>query len=621
MSLLLKKTLTETFLARIKETPTRPAFQSKTATGWKTVTFREFHDQCRLVSFGFMGLKIQKGEKIAILAQTRYEWLLCDMAALGAGAVTVPVYPSNTSDDVEFILDHSEASIVVVENALQLEKVLKKRQEKPDSLASIRAIIVMEASAMSYSPKAPGSPRESKNILTLDALRELGRREEGNQPRRFEDHLRNAQPEDLVTICYTSGTTGTPKGAMITHDNIMSVLEDCVARIRGHIRPEHETVLSFLPCSHILGKLESVAIYTFGWKVAFAESIDDLPKNFKEIRPTLIFAVPRIFEKAYARIQNEVATRPEFLRKIFGLAVQAGKDFKRAKEDHYFPPIKEAAQYALARATLFSKVREGFGGRLKFAVCGGAPLAKEMGEFFDIIGIRILEGYGLTETSAPITLNSIENPIYGSVGKPLPEVTLRIAEDGEILVKSRKVFKGYYKATQETAEALENGWFHTGDIGVIDDDGILRITDRKKDLIITSAGKNIAPQKIEALAKSQKLISHLVAHGDRRNYLTALVTLDRQKAIEIATEHQILFSEYSELVKNGKMISIVQRLIDEINKTLPSYETVKKFVILADEFTVENGYLTPSLKVRRRLVEKTFKPQLDSMYAESRPRT
>jgi long-chain acyl-CoA synthetase len=611
MPFIIRKTITETYLERVRATPGAIGFQYKPTHAeagpvgaWKQVTFRQFNDECRMVSFGLMGLGIGPQDKVVILSNTRYEWALCDMAILGAAGVTVPIYASNTPDDCCYILNHCEARVAFVEGAKQLEKLLEKRE----SLPKLEKIVVFEPSAMVL---APGR----QDVMTLQALKELGRREEAKEPGRFEKNLAGAKPDDLITICYTSGTTGVPKGAMLSHDNLMSVLEDCMRVLARNVEPEREILVAFLPFSHIIGKVESMGTYAFGWRECYAENLDKLMTNLGEVRPTLVFSVPRIFEKAHGRIQAMVETGPAAKRRLFQKAFEAGRRFYEARWRRQKPSVAAAAQYAFFRNLVFRKVSNRFGGRLRFAICGGAPLPREIGEYFQITGISILEGYGLTETCAPVTIMTPEDIRFGTVGRPLPEVTIKIAEDGEILVKSRKVFKGYFKMPKETAEALDGGWFHTGDIGHLDDDGFLHITDRKKDLIITSGGKNVAPQKIENLAKTQKYINQFIVHGDRRNYLSALVTLDREQIIQYANENQILFSEYAELVKNPKIQALVQRAIDDVNSHLASFETIKKFVVLSTEFTIDSGELTPSLKVRRSFIGKKFKPELDSMYA------
>ncbi len=624
MPFITRKTITETFLERVKETPSAPGFQYKTGSGekgeapqWKVLTFKEFYSECRLLSFGLMSLGIKKGDRVAILSNTRFEWSLSDMAILGAGAVTVPIYASNTSDDVAYIANHAEARILILEDLKQLQKVFEKQAKDPQAFGFLEKIVIVDPTAVFAKSFATTYPEGLKKVVTLQALQELGRREEAKDPALFDSHLKSASSNDLITICYTSGTTGVPKGVMLTHDNLMSVLEDCVKTLGPFVRPEKEVVLSFLPFSHIFGKVESLALYTFGWKAAYAESIDQLMVNMGEVRPTLVFAVPRVFEKAYNRLNTLIEGGSATKKMLFQWAFRVGRDYYGAIWNKKSPSLSARLQYEAASRIVFSKVVQRFGGRLRFAACGGAPLSQAMGEFFQIAGIKILEGYGLTETCAPVTLNLPDDPRFGAVGRPLPEVSIKIAEDGEVLVKSRKVFKGYYKMEGETQTVMADGWFHTGDIGHLDADGFLHITDRKKDLIVTSGGKNIAPQKIENIAKTKSLINQFVVHGDRRNYLTALVVLEQEQVVRYAKENQILFSGYNELVKNPKIITLVQKVVDEINAHLASYETVKKFVILPDEFTIEGGELTPSMKIRRNFIVKRYKAILDSMYTES----
>jgi long-chain acyl-CoA synthetase len=620
MPFIVRKTITQTFLDRVYASPDGVGFQFKPthaemgAVGqWKTLTFKDFHRECRLISFGLMGLGVQKGDRVAILSHPRLEWSLSDMAILGAAGVTVPIYASSTASESCYILDHSEARVAFVENYEQLDKVVRQRAENPTVLPHLEKVVVFEPSAISLAYRQGGG---FQDVLTLQALQELGRREESRAPSRFEENLKSAQPGDLITISYTSGTTGTPKGVMITHDNLMSVIEDCISVLGPFVKPEKEVVLSFLPFSHIFGKVESMALYAFGWRCVYAENYARLMHHFAEIQPTLIFAVPRFFEKAYQQILVGVDVGPSVRKKLFAWAFRTGQRYYQSVWSKQVPAVRDRIEYELAKTMVFRKGAQIFGGRLRFAICGGAPLARELGEFFQILGFPILEGYGLTETCAPVAVNTPQDVRFGVVGRPLPEVMIKIAEDGEILVKSRKVFQGYYKMPEHTQDMVQAGWFHTGDVGALDADGFLHITDRKKEMIVTSGGKNIAPQKIENHAKSERLFTQFFVHGDRRNYLTALVTLDREQVLRYAQENQILFSEYAELIKNPRIISLVQRLIDHLNADLASYETVRRFVILPEEFSVQSGELTPSLKVRRAWVNQRYQSELDSMYAE-----
>ncbi len=611
MPLITRKTVSDTYLTRVKATPLAVGFQFKPRNEvigplgvWKKVTFGAFDQECRLLSYGLMGLGIEPQDHIAILSTTRYEWALADIAILGAKAVTIPVYASNIADDIVFILNHSEAKLVFLEDARQFEKIIDRQNDLPH----LKHIVLFEPGAMNL---AMGR----KDVLTLQALKELGRREQVKKPNQFEDNLTSAAPTDLITICYTSGTTGTPKGAMISHENMMSVLDDCVTVFKKQIQSETERLVAFLPASHIIGKVELLATFVFGWQECYAENFDRLIDNMMEIKPTIMFAVPRIFEKAHQTILANVRSGSRLEKEAFQWALRSGKEYFEPIWNDQKPKLIATTQYQAAKRTIFKKILSRFGGKLRFTICGGAPLPKDVGQIFQIIGLPILEGYGLTETSAPVTLNTLEHYKLGSVGRPLPEVSIKIADDGEILVKSKKVFCGYYKLPAETRDSFSSQWFHTGDIGYLDQDGFLFITDRKKDLIVTSGGKNIAPQKIENLAKNFPYIHQIVVHGDQRNFLTALVTLDRDRVIQYAQENNILFSEYSELIKNPKIKYLIQKDIDGLNSELASFETIKRFIILPRDFSIESGELTPSLKVKRGAINLKYKPELDSLYS------
>jgi long-chain acyl-CoA synthetase len=614
MSFILRKTITETFHARMQATPDLVGYRYKPnrSSGWKDVTFREFYDQSRLISFGLMGHGVQPKDRVAILSSTRIEWSLSDMAILGAKAVTIPIYPSTVAEDVTFMLNHSEAKAVVVENDIQLEKILSQRAEKPGCLPFLKNIFVIEPSAM----RLAVNPKQNiQDVSTLDSLVEIGKREELKRATAFEDNLLGATPDDWITICYTTGTTGTPKGVPLTHGNLMNVYEDVLDRMRDWVRPETEVLLSFLPCSHVLGKLESMIGHVVGSRQVFAESIEKLLPNLKEVRPTVLISVPRIFEKAYEKIEGTVQRSSPAGRQLFHWAESIGRGYYGSIRAGKTPSIAQSAMYGAAKNLAFKRVSDSLGGRLRFAICGGAALRKDIGEFFEIAGIKILEGYGLTETCAPVTLNDPDHPHFGTVGKPLSEVNLKIAADGEILIKSRKVFHGYHKSPEETAQALRDGWFYTGDIGFLDDEGYLHVTDRKKDLIKTSGGKYVAPQKIEKVAKTFPQIAEIVVYGDQKKYITALLTLNRDYVLAYASEHQILFSEYAELIKHPKVVAWVEKTINEVNKQLASFETIKKFMILPIEFTIEGGELTPSLKVRRKVIQERYRSELDRLYS------
>lgn len=614
MPILSGKTITETFLNRVRTTPEAIGFSQKSTNpvdgpigSWREISFREFYEDCERVALGLALQGVQPGDRVAILARSSYEWAVADFAILGMKATTVPIYPSSTPKEVAYLIQDSDASAVFVEDAVQLAKLTQQL----DQIQTVRRTIV-------FDPAVKWAQSLDSKVISLVDLKSEGATYKKEKPDLFKTNLENVEPTDLFTICYTSGTTGTPKGVMLTHGNAVSVLQDCVTAFGEHIRPERETLLTFLPFSHITGKLELLATFTFGWKLQFAESMDRIPANLLEVRPTILFAVPRIFEKAMSEIEKKAESAPWIQRLLYRRALDSGERYYgrkwKGKEPHY----TDRLAYGLYRQTILEKVREAFGGRLRFAICGGAPLSKEIAETFRILGVLILEGYGLTETCAPVTLNTIESHKFGTVGKPLADVEIRIAEDGEICLRSEKLFKGYWKMEEETKAALQDGWFHTGDIGFVDPQGFLHITDRKKDLIVTSGAKNIAPQKIENRLKTIcPLISEVVVIGDRKKYLTALVTLDRKALKKFALEEAILYSNSKDLTHHAKVQSAIQFAVEELNRELAQFETLKKFLILPGEFSVEGGELSPSLKVKRPVIARKYRTEIESLYSGS----
>ncbi len=611
MAFILEKTIGATMIERARRTPGNVAFRYRSTNdvispkgAWRDVTFLTFRQECEQIALGLHALGIRARDHVVILSRSRYEWTLADFAILGSGAVSVPVYPSSSENEIVHLIRHSEARFAFVEDELQLAKLLPRLDEMP----TLERIFVIETSHV-------GLP--SKAMAFFDLQRE-GEKERRTNPNLFETTLLDLAPESLFTICYTSGTTGAPKGAMLTNLNLMSVLTDCAKVYGEHIQDGKEVLLSFLPLSHIIGRVESMSTFVFGWQLAFAESPERVPEDLKEIRPTILFTVPRIFEKALNEVETKIRGTSLLTRSVFDLAMRSGENYFSRRRRGRPPGVFRRAAYGFFRETIMTRVLAGFGGRLRFAICGGAPLPKEVGEAFEILGILILEGYGLTETCAPVTMNTVDAHKFGTVGRPLPEVTVKIADDGEILLRSKKIFAGYWKDENETRDAFDgDAWFKTGDIGFIDPQGYLHITDRKKDLIITSGGKNIAPQKIENLAKTfSPMFSDFVVVGDRRKHLSALVTLDRKELHRFARRENILYSDPEELTRNRKVELEIERVIGLLNQGLARFETVKRFAVLPTVFTVESGDLTPSLKVKRSVVYRKYKDVIDTMYQE-----
>jgi long-chain acyl-CoA synthetase len=599
-------TLGAAFLHRSKHAGDKLGFRHKVDGSWVDVTFREQYDAVRTLSAGLMKNGVSKGDAVAIIAGTSLIWGRMEMALMGASATIIPIYPTNTAEDVEYILNHSEAKFVFCDSIQGLEKVLSVWKSCPKLKGAIAG----------FRPAANNIPNAfADRVVTLQALQQTGAANLKSYSAAFEENLRNQAPGDIYTICYTSGTTGLPKGVLIAHECMMSALNDTATVVHG-IAHDGDELLSFLPMSHIFGRFESYTPYVLGFVANYAESIDTLLPNMQEVKPTLFLSVPRIFEKAYTRISEMMTNEGGAKLTAFRWALQVGKKWleeKRAAKSGR-AGITTELQYLAAKKIVFDKIKNRFGGKLRLTLSGGAPLPDSIADFMEMVGIPIYQGYGLTETCAPICVNTPLNNKPGTVGKLFPDVLVRIADDGEILVKSMKNFKGYYKDPESTNEAIRDGWFYTGDIGHLDGEGYLKITDRKKDLIKTAGGKFVAPQRIENIAKTSPIVNQIVVYGDQKPYITALVTLHQEAVIKFSKEKKLLASEFSSLIKSPDVAQLVSNAIEEINRQLPRWETIKRFHVLPMEFTVESGELTPSLKVKRKLLTKKYQDVLESLY-------
>jgi long-chain acyl-CoA synthetase len=595
-----ENTLAKLFWSRVETSADKPAQQFKQGGAWKTLTWREVGEIVREVALGLIALGHDKGEKIALLSGSRAEWVQADFAIFSAGCVTVPVYPSYPPDLVAYILNDCGARAIFVEDAGQLAKVLEAR----DKIPQLEHIIVISG----YQP-----PQPPKSVMTWDALRRIGRDNVAAHKSTLAERVTTGVPEDLASIVYTSGTTGPPKGVMQTHGNHIS------AQAAGRsATPVHEgwVHLLFLPLAHSFARLESFLGVYHGLTTAFAENMDKLRENLVEVRPHFICSVPRVFEKVYAGVLAAAEAGSPIKRKIFRWAMAVGRDVSRHQQRGQPVPFGLELRRRLAHALVFSKLHARLGGRLRWAVSGGAPLAPDIAEFFHAAGILVLEGYGLTETCPVGTFNRPDRFKFGSVGQALDGIEMKIASDGEILFRGPNIAKGYYKQPEATAEVFEpNGWFHTGDIGRVDEEGFLFITDRKKDLIVTAGGMNIAPQNIENLLKADPFISQVMVHGDRRPYPVALITLNSDELTKFAREQGVLTSDPAALAKHPKVVARVARTVEEKNSNLQSYAKVKKFTVLPGDFSQEGGELTPTLKVKRKVVAEKYKKELEALYA------
>ncbi len=556
------------FLNRIAEGGDSVRYMVPGEGGYSPMTFRQAGEAAGEICLGLMASGLSRGDRVAILSGTRVEWCLTDMG----GFIPVPIYPSNLPDQVEYILAHSRASVVFVEDAPQYNKVAWCI----DRLPSLASVVLMTGSV-------PGGAKAT----TLDALRRRGREYGAANPGAVEKRVGEIRPEDDLTIIYTSGTTGPPKGVVTRHSNYAF---DVTATLEAIDIPRGSTFLQFLPLAHSLGRIEHFVTWDAMTVTAFARGLQTVAEDLAIARPEIMVSVPRLYEKFYARVLAKVEEDGGLKKAIFLWALRVGREVSRHKQRGEEIPGFLAWKNGIADRLVFGKIRERMGGRLRFFVSGGAPLAQEIAEFLHALGVLIVEGYGLTETSTIAACNRVERYKFGSVGMALPGTEIRIAPDGEILVRGRHVFREYFNDPEATREAIDpEGWMHTGDIGVLDAEGFLRITDRKKDIIVTSGGKNIAPQNVENLLKNDPFISQAFVYGDRKKYLTALITLSPDEILAWASRN-------------------------EINKGLASFEQVKRFVLLGTDFSQETGELTPTLKVRRKVVAGKYGGLLDALY-------
>jgi long-chain acyl-CoA synthetase len=595
------RTLTDLFFDAVQTYGAHAAaFRYKADGAWRDVTHQEAAARVQALSLGLRELGLVAGEKVAILAETRLEWALTDYACLCARATDVPIYPTLPANQVEYILRDAGAAAVVCSTAAQVEKIRAVR----GGLPSLRHVIVFDATG-----GAGGD-----GVLTLAELEARGRAAAAKYPR-FKEEALGVRPEDLATLIYTSGTTGEPKGVMLTHDNICANVRACVETLRVS---ENDSCLAWLPLSHILERMVDYYFLHVGVQINYAESVEAVAQNLLEVRPTIVAAVPRLYEKVYARVLENALTGGALKRLIFQWARRVGEQWTTHRLSGIPLPLGLRLKHALADRLVFSKLRARTGGRIKLFVSGSAPLSAEIARFFYSAGLPVIEGYGLTETSPVLTLNPLQRPKFGSVGKAIPGVRLKIAADGEILAQGPNVMQGYYNKPQETREAIDaGGWFHTGDIGDLDADGYLTITDRKKDLLKTAGGKYIAPQPIENMVRLNKFVASAVVLGDQRRFPVILIVPNFTQLERWAKERNLTYASPAELIGLADVRAKMEREVMGGLRDLAKFEMPKKVVLIERDFTIESGELTPSLKIKRRQVEKNYKGLIDRVYAET----
>jgi long-chain acyl-CoA synthetase len=575
------------------------ALQVKIGGTYRPISHKEVVERVRHAARGLSYLGVRRGDRVAILSENRPEWAIADFACLTAGMTDVPIYPTLPADQIAYILKDSGAAAIFVSNRAQAEKIREIRSQLP----ALKSVIGFD--------EIPGLTN-----LSIAELEKHGTQGENKDTiGTYREDAMTTKPDDLATIIYTSGTTGEPKGVMLTHDNIYSNVE--AARTKIPFEGD-DTALSFLPLSHIFERMGGhYLMFATGTSIAYAESIDTVPVNLTEVKPTIVLSVPRLYEKMYARILETALTGGFLKKKIFFWARGVAERWANEKLAGNEPKGLLARQYALAQKLVFSKLKARTGGRLRYFVSGGAPLSPEINKFFYAAGLVILEGYGLTETSPVIGVNTPEDFRLGTIGKPIDGVEVKIAADGEILTRGPHVMKGYYNKPDATREAIDSdGWFHTGDIGELRD-GFLAITDRKKDIIVTAGGKNIAPQPLENKVKTNKYVAQAVMLGDKRKFPSMLIVPNFDQLEKWAMKRNIIWTDRAQLLR---MPTIQAKIEKEVNKELQGtahYELPKKIGLLEHDFSIERGELTPTQKVKRRAIDKHYKQLIDSLYAEA----
>ncbi|HEY6660820.1 MAG TPA: long-chain fatty acid--CoA ligase [Pyrinomonadaceae bacterium] len=593
------KTLVDVF-ERVALKHKRPdTLNYKSGGRWISISSDEMLQRAKLIAAGLHAIGVQRGDRVALLSESRVEWTLTDAGSIFAGVIDVPIYPTLTPPQVRYILNDSGACVLFLANRekyIELKDVLGECPE-------VKHVIFFDAEGIT---DAEG--------LTLAQLEEKGRELEQREPGHIERMAMQIKPDDLATIIYTSGTTGEPKGVMLTHSNLVTNLIDS----SGHFSfGGQDTVLSVLPLSHVF---ERQAMYMYlhrGMAVYFAESLQTIGPNMREVRPTILVGVPRIFEKIYARIRERAAEAGKLSAALLDWSVSVAREYAKYLLDHKPVPPVLKLKHSIAAKLVFSKWQRAFGGRIRLLVSGGAALSEDLTYIYIGAGIPILQGYGLTETSPVITASSIEETRVGTVGKVIPNVHIRIAEDGEIEVRGPNVMRGYYNKPEETrAVFTADGWFKTGDIGTINEDGFLRITDRKKELFKTSGGKYISPAPIEQAIKGSRFVNQVVLIGAERKFPAALIVPIWEQLESYCKLKGIEVKSRSELCRHPRIIDLIQRQIDALTPDLAKYERIKKVALLENEFTIEGGELTPTLKVKRRVIDQKYRDVIERLYAE-----
>jgi long-chain acyl-CoA synthetase len=588
------------FRWRVAETPDRPAFSRSMSGRWETTSWSEADQLTDQLAHGLMSLGVSVGERVGVLSRSRQSWVICDLGIQKAAGCTVPVHLDALEEHVQHVLSDSGSTVVFIENENQLSKVRKVLDE-----TSIRQIILM------------GGPARGPGEIRWDQLLAAGRVHQAEFPGSLEKRIKELSPNSLASIVYTAGTTGLPKGVMLTHDNFVFEAQALSEVMSGVIGAEDMHLLC-LPLSHVLARNMVLASVSVGYCTAFSSGLDVLERELTEVHPTFMTVVPGILERIHAALLKEVESRGWVSRQLFKWAHQVGEDVAARRGGQEPMTSGMALRDLLSRNLVLGPVvKERFGGQLKFFICGGAPLSSEIAEFLDALGLLVLEGYGLTENGGAANVNRPDRYRFGTVGPPIPGVEERVAPDGEILIRGRNIMAGYYNQPEATAEAVDqDGWLHTGDIGRLESDGFLRVTDRKKDIIVTSGGKNVSPQNIEKLLRTSMYIDQAMVCGDGRKFLTALVSLDAEQIQRFAEDQGIPFDRIAELLVHPKVRHLIEDEVEERNRVLAGFETIRRFAILPEPLSLDAGEITPTLKVRRKEVEERYQDLIEGMYQD-----
>ncbi len=595
------QTTPQIFKAATQKYGDRVAMRKKEYGLWHDISWNEYYNRAKYVGSALISMGLNKGDCVAIIGDNCPEWVIIDVGVQCAGGVAVGVYSTNAWPQVEYVIQNSESKFFFVENEEQLDKWLHFRDKVP----FLKKVIVWDLEGLRNF--------EDPMVMTYKEILEEGRLIAEGDSNLFEKRMDEVTPDDLSVLIYTSGTTGPPKGAMLTHKNVMWMGETIATD--NHVYDKDE-VMSFLPLCHIFERLFSVFGHiTYGYTVNFIENLDTITDNMREVSPTVGYAVPRIWEKYLSAVHIRMSDATWFKKAVFSIALKIGRKRATLMMNFEQVPFYLKILYQLASIAVFRKLKERLGfDRLRVAYSGAAPISPDVLLFFQSIGVNLIEGYGQTEGTGVTCVSRIGKVKFGSVGPPLTGTEIKIAEDGEILVKSPSVFKGYYKDPESTAESLKEGWLYSGDIGQIDKDGYLRITDRKKDIIVTAGGKNITPQYIENKLKFSSYINDAVIIGDKKKFITCLIMIDEDNVVKYAQDHKVQFSTYKDLTQAPEIINLIQGEVDKVNDTLARVEQIKKFTILPKKLYEEDGEVTPTMKVKRKYVNEAFGDIIDSMY-------